>query len=164
VEPVTGSTSKTVNYRSSLLTDKTNLNSPRVRSPLIPPADLPRATKPSEPHLAHRHTPVPATATGRNFSLDRPFSRTALGGSKLRQEVGDEGDSDSDETDSDQDDENNGLPFTSRVMQRYGPTSFGRNKRNGAHKGKLNGTSNDQEGNIKVVHEADGPKDLEGKA
>lgn len=158
------SASKTRNYHGSRLADKTNLSSPRIRSPLIPKADLRKPTKPIGSPPIRQPNRLLAAATGRNLGLDRPLHRSTAGQSNLRKEVEVDCDSESEEHSSEASDENDESLWPSRITERYGPASFGKDKRDGFKKEQMRRKDDSNEGHVQVFQQVRDLEDPDGKS
>jgi hypothetical protein len=156
--------SKTRNYHGSRLANKTNLSSPRIRSPLIPKADLQKPTEPIESPPIRQPNPFLAAATGRNLGLDRPLHRGAAGRSNLRKQVEVECDSGSEEHSSEASDEDDETLWPSRITERYGPASFGKGKRDVFKKEQMSCKDDSNEGHVQAFQQVRDLEDLDGKS
>jgi hypothetical protein len=156
--------SKTRNYHGSRLADKTNLSSPRIRSPLIPKADLQKPTKSIEPPPIRQPNPLLAAATGRNLGLDRPLHRGTASRSNLRKQVEVECDSGSEEHSSEASDEDDESLWPSRITERYGPASFGKDKRDGSKREQMSCKDDSNEGHVQAFQRVRDLEDLDGKS
>lgn len=146
------------------MADKTNLSSPRIRSPLIPKADLQKPTKPIESPSIRQPNPLLAAATGRNLGLDRPLHRSTAGWSNLRKQVEVECDSGSEEHSSEASDEDDESLWPSRITERCGPPSFGKDKRDGSKKEQMSCKDDSNEGHVQVFQQVRDLEDFDGKS